>query len=98
MDRFTKYVLVVMLVAVAAIVVSTYIGVYVFGGSMETKYMAIIEEQAQELGLPFSHVVELGETGEYVGFTLAGAIGGFIIGYLIPPIFEQKTEKQRRAN
>lgn len=96
MDRFTKYALITMIAAIAFIVISTYIGVFVFGGSMETKYIVIIEEQAEELGLPFSHVVELGEVGEYIGFTIAGAVSGLIIGYLIPSIFEQNYRQLRR--
>jgi len=96
MDRFTKYALITMIAAVAIIIISTYVGVFVFGGSMETKYIVIIEEQAEELGLPFSHVVELGEEGEYIGFTVAGAVSGLIIGYLVPSIFERNYGQLRR--
>jgi hypothetical protein len=62
----------------------------VYGGEMETKYVTIIEEEAESQGLNFGHVIELGETGEYIGFTVAGAICGFIAGYLIPSVFEKK--------
>jgi len=97
-DRFTKYALLLMVAAVAAMMVATYVGVFIFGGEMETKYMSMIEEEAEKLGLNFSHVVELGEYGEYIGFTAAGAISGFIIGYLIPPIFEKPGRRRGVEN
>ncbi|MBC7130514.1 hypothetical protein H5T51_04765 [Candidatus Bathyarchaeota archaeon] len=93
MDRFTKYALMLMVAAVGAMIIATYIGVFIVGGEMETTYIVMIEEEAENLGLNFGHLVELGEEGEYIGFTAAGAISGFIIGYLIPPLFE-KTEKK----
>lgn len=68
MDMFTKYALLIMVVAVAAMVIATYVGVYVYGGNMETKYITMIEEEAEALGLNFGHLIELGETGEYIGF------------------------------
>ncbi len=90
-DKFTKYALITMTTIVAILLVSTYIGYLVFGSSIfETKYLTMIEDQARALGLVFGHVIELGETGEYVGLSLAGVISGFIIGYLFPAIFEQK--------
>src|SRR5512136_804323 len=90
-DKFTKYTLITMTTIVAILLVSTYVGYLVFGSSIfETKYLTVIEDQARALGLAFGHVIELGETGEYVGFSLAGVIAGFIIGYLFPAVFEQK--------
>jgi membrane protein DedA with SNARE-associated domain len=90
-DRFTKYALLTMFAIVAVLTVCTYVGYSVFGSSIfETKYLTVIEDQAKQLGLVFGHVIELGETGEYVGFTLAGVIAGFVIGYLIPLVFYQK--------
>ena len=95
MDKFTKYALITMIAIVAALMASTYIAFLIFGSSIfETRYIVVIEEQAKQLGLAFGHVVELGEMGEYVGFTIAGATSGFIIGYLIPSVFEQKGENQ----
>ena len=96
MDKFTKYAVMVMVAAVVAIVVSSYIGVFVFGGNMESRYIAMIEEQAEKLGLLFGHVIELSVEGEYVGFFIAGAVGGSIIGYLIPSVFEQNLAQSRR--
>lgn len=94
MDKFTKYTLLIMVVAVLGMIAATYVGVFIFGGSMETKYITIIEEHAEEVGVSFWHPVELGEEGEYVAFTLAGAAAGFVIGYLTPSVFG-KTEASR---
>lgn len=82
-----------MVTVVAAMIAAAYIGVFVFGGDMETAYISIIEEEAEKLGLSFGHPIELDETGEYIGFTVAGAISGFIIGYMIPVIFEKPKSK-----
>lgn len=98
MDKFTKYALLLMTASVAAMIIATYIGVFIFGGKMETKYVSIIEGEAENMGLSFGHLVELGEEGEYVGFAAAGAISGFIIGYLIPPIFENQKGKEASIN
>jgi ABC-type cobalt transport system substrate-binding protein len=87
MDRFTKYALLVMVMAVALMLLSTYLGVYLFGGTMETKYVKVIEDEAERLGVKYSHLIELRGEGEYVAFSIAGAVSGFIIGYLIPSIF-----------
>ena len=90
-DRFTKYALLTMFAIVTVLMVCTYVGYLVFGSSIfETKYLTVIEDQARQLGLTFGHIIELGETGEYIGFTLAGVIAGFVIGYLIPSVFYQK--------
>ncbi|MDW7971184.1 MAG: hypothetical protein RMI53_04935 [Nitrososphaerota archaeon] len=89
MDKFTKYVLLIMAISVIGMVAATYVGVFIFGGTMETKYISIIEEYAEKAGVSFWHPIELGEEGEYIAFTLAGATAGFIIGHLIPSIFEK---------
>ncbi|MCS7095778.1 MAG: hypothetical protein N3F10_02855 [Candidatus Bathyarchaeota archaeon] len=99
MDKFTKYVLLIMAVSIFGMVAATYIGVFVFGGDMETKYITMIEEHAEELGVSFWHPVELSEEGEYLAFTLAGAVAGFVIGYLIPPLFEKpKSAEEGKAS
>jgi hypothetical protein len=96
-DKFTKYALITMSAIVTGLIVSTYIAFIIFGSSIfETRYIVVIEEQAKQLGLAFGHVVELGEMGEYVGFFIAGALSGLIIGYLIPSIFETSHRQVRR--
>jgi len=92
-DKFTKYALATMFAIVAALVVNAYVGVVVFGGNMETGYIKIIEGEAEQQGLTPSHVVELDEVGEYISFFIAGAAGGFLVGWLIPTISEQTRRK-----
>jgi hypothetical protein len=93
MDTFTKYALILMTAIVAAMIVSTYVGYIVFGSSIfETRYLTVIEDSARQLGVTIGHPIELGIEGEFIGFTLAGVISGFIIGYLIPSVFGQKEK------
>ena len=94
MDKFTKYTLITMTAIVAAMLVSTYVGYTVFGSSIfETRYLTVIEDSAKQLGLVIGHPIELDIEGEFVGFTLAGVIAGFIIGYLLPSVFGQTEVK-----
>lgn len=98
MDKFTKYAFLVMVVIVVAMVISTYIGIFVVGGSMETTYISIMEEAAKELGLSYGHLIELDEVGEYIAFTIAGAVSGFVVGYLIPVVFEKPKPMKGEEN
>jgi hypothetical protein len=94
-DKFTKYALITMTVIVVAMLVSTYVGYIMFGPSIfETRYLTVIEDQAMKFGRSFGWVVQLGVTGEYIGFTLAGVVAGLVIGYLIPTVFENEGEKK----
>jgi hypothetical protein len=95
LDKFAKYALAIMATIVAVLIISTYIGYQIFGPSiLETKYLTVIEDQARQFGLTFGHVIELGEMGEYIGFTIAGVVSGFAIGYLFPSVFESKEESK----
>ena len=93
MDKFTKYALITMTGIVAVMIVSTYVGYITFGESIfETRYLTVIEDSAKQLGLAVGHPIELGIEGEFIGFTLAGVIAGFVMGYLIPSVFSQKEK------
>lgn len=98
MDRFTKYVLLIMTTSVVSMIVATYIGVFIFEGDMETKYISIIEEYAKRAGVSFWHPIEFDEIGENIAFTLAGAITGLIVGYLTPSIFEKNKALRGELN
>ena len=94
MDKFTKYALMAMVAIVGSMLVTTYVGYTLFGSSIfNTRYITVMEEQAKQLGVTLHHPIELGVEGEYIGFTIAGAIAGFIIGYLFTAVFETKGEK-----
>ena len=92
MDKFIKYALLLMTAIVAAMLVSTYVGYMAFGSSIfDTRYLTVIEDSAKQLGLAIGHPIEIGIEGEFIGFTLAGVIAGFIIGYLIPSVFGKEA-------
>ena len=95
MDKFTKYALITMTVIVVVMLISTYVGYSLFGSSIfQTRYLTVMEDQARQFGRTFGWVVELGQTGEYIGFGFAGVVAGFIIGYLIPSVFYNEGEKK----
>jgi hypothetical protein len=33
--------------------------------------------------------------GEYIGFGMAGVVGGFIVGYVVPTAFGKNTPERR---
>jgi hypothetical protein len=93
MDKFTKYALLTMTAIVVVMLITTYVGYTLFGsGVFQTRYLTVIEDQARQLGLTIGHPIELGMEGEYIGFGLAGVAAGFVIGYLIPSVFDGKKE------
>jgi hypothetical protein len=93
MDRFTKYALLTMSVIVLVMVVGGYIG-YTVGGNAAT------DDIVNDLGgggttySPFTIEV-FGEEGEYVAFFIAGGVGGFIVGYIMPSLFNKNTPSGR---
>jgi hypothetical protein len=93
MEKLVKYSLITMTAVVVAMLVIMYVGYTVFGPSIfETRYLTVIEDQARALGITVGHPIELGMEGEYIGFGLAGVVAGFVIGYLIPSVFNGKQE------
>lgn len=93
MEKLVKYALIAMTAIVVAMLVLMYVGYTAFGQSIfETRYLRVMEDQARQLGIAIGHPIELGIEGEYVGFGLAGAVSGFVIGYLIPSVFGAKKE------
>jgi ABC-type cobalt transport system substrate-binding protein len=94
-DRFTKYALLAMTVIVAVMMVSAYVGTAVLGQEMGGTDASVNEAAGEsEPVLPFT-IGPLGENGEYLGFGMAGVVGGFIVGYMIPSIFGKNTPSRR---
>jgi hypothetical protein len=93
MDKFTKYVLIGLAVALLVMTVSAYVG-FMIGGNAAT------DDIVNDLGgggtvySPFT-VEALGEYGEYIGFFVVGSVGGFIVGYILPSVFNGKTASGR---
>jgi hypothetical protein len=89
MDKFTKYALITLFAILAIMTIGAYIG-YMMGGNAAT------DDIVNDLGgggtvySPFT-IDALGENGEYIGFFFAGAIGGFIVGYLLPSVMNKNT-------
>ena len=93
MEKLVKYSLITMTAVVVAMLVIMYVGYTLFGpGIFETRYLTVMEDQARQLGITLGHPVELGIEGEYIGFGFAGVVAGFVIGYLIPSVFNGKKE------
>lgn len=86
-----------MTVIVAVMMVLAYVGTAVLGQEMGGTDATVNENAGEsEPILPFT-IGPLGEMGEYIGFGMAGVIGGFIVGYFVPVIFN-KNEPSRREN
>ena len=97
MDRFTKYTLLTMAVIVSIMIVSAYVGTAILGQEMGGTDANVNEKAGEsEPILPFT-IGPLGEMGEYFGFGMAGVVGGFIVGYIVPSLFG-KNASSRREN
>ena len=95
MDKFTKYALLTMIVIVLIMTFGAYVGATIFRGSMEGTD-ATVNNMAGEsakswFGFPFT-ADAFGQMGEYIGFSLAGVMGGFIVGYCFPTIFSKDKD------
>jgi ABC-type cobalt transport system substrate-binding protein len=97
LDRFTKYALLTMSVIVSVMIVSAYVGTAVLGQGMGGTDATVNEKAGEsEPILPLT-IGPLGEMGEYIGFGMAGVVGGFIVGYIVPSLFG-KNASARREN
>ncbi len=83
-DKFTKYALITMTVMLAIMLVSTYVGVTIFGGKMAGTDSSVAR------GFSFLHYSMY---DEYVVFTIGGAVGGLLIGYLLPSVLKQTSKR-----
>ena len=93
MDKFYKYSIITIVAIVAICMAMGYVG-YIVGGNKAT------DDQVNNLGggghtySPFT-IEGFGENGEYIGFCAAGCVGGFIVGYIFPTLFGNKTSPRR---
>jgi hypothetical protein len=97
MDRFTKYALIAMILIVAVMTVSGYIG-YKVGGNAATddKVNAAASDSSTTVYYnPFT-IEHWGVTGEYLGFCAAGCAGGFIVGYIFPSVMSNSAISRRK--
>jgi hypothetical protein len=92
MDKLYKYATITMVSIVIACVVMGYIG-YQVGGNAATDDQADQQAGGGTSYNPFIiQNLGLGDTNEYIGFFAAGAVGGFLVGYIFPT-FMTKTAK-----
>jgi ABC-type cobalt transport system substrate-binding protein len=85
-DKFTKYALLTMTIIIAIMLVSTYVGVNVFGGKMGGTDSSVASGG-------FSFLTHYTMVDEYVVFTIGGAAGGLVVGYLLPSVFGQMSKR-----
>ena len=97
MDRFTKYALLSMILIVAIMTVSAYVGYFVGGNSStdDNVNSAASGSDTTVYYNPFT-IEYWGDNGEYVGFFLAGCFGGFLVGYLFPIVFKSNIASRRK--
>jgi cobalt/nickel transport system permease protein len=84
-DKFTKYALVTMAVILAIMLVLTYVGVNVFGGEMGGTDTSVASGS--------SLLIHYSRVDQYVAFTIGGAAGGLIVGYLLPTVLGQLSKR-----
>ena len=96
MDRFTKYALLVMVLIVAIMTVSAYVGYMVGGNGATDDYVnnAASGTSTTVYYNPFT-IEHWGVNGEYVGFFSAGCLGGLVVGYLFPVVIRSSVTRRR---
>jgi ABC-type cobalt transport system substrate-binding protein len=85
-DKFTKYALVTMTIIISVMLVSTYVGVNVFGGKMGGTDSSVASGG-------FSFLTHYTMVDEYLVFTIGGVAGGLIVGYLLPTVLGQLSKR-----
>ena len=97
MDKFYKYSIIAIVAIVVVCTVMGYIG-YQVGGNAATDDQADTQAGGGTAYSPFTvENLGLGENNEYVGFFIAGAVGGFFVGYIYPTfMLKSKVESGRK--
>jgi hypothetical protein len=95
MDRLYKYAMITMVAIVFVCVVMGYIG-YQVGGNAATDDQ--VDEQAGG-GTSYNPFIiqnlGFGDTNEYIGFFAAGAVGGFLVGYIFPTFIAKSAKVEQ---
>jgi hypothetical protein len=97
LDRFTEYALLAMVLIVAIMTVSAYVGYFVGGNAAtdDTVNSAASGSSTAVYYNPFT-IEHWGVHGEYVGFFSAGCLGGLLVGYLFPTVFKSSIGSRRK--
>lgn len=94
LDRFTKTALVLMIVITAIFLIGAYLG-YIGGHGMEGTD-AMVEEHAASTAANVEAVALIiaitDLVGESWGFTIAGIVAGFIVGYIWTGLFRGRED------
>ncbi len=96
MYKFTKYALIAMVVIAVVLLTMAYIG-YQVGGNKATDDQVNNKAGGGSTYSPFT-IEGFGENGEYVGFCIAGCVGGFLVGYIFPTFMLQSKTESRGKN
>ena len=96
MDKFNKIAIILIVVAVTAILVMAYVSWINDGSpsqlpSTDANVNAKAGSNGKTYYNPFT-IEYWGNTGENVGFTVVGCVGGLIGGYIYPTIFGKTPE------
>lgn len=84
-DKFTKYALITMTVILAIMLVLTYVGVNVFGSELGGTDTSVASGS--------SLLVHYSRVDQYIAFTIGGAAGGLVVGYLLPTVLGQLSKR-----
>ena len=98
MDKFTKYVLLGIVIVVAAMTASAYVSYQVGGNGATDDAVNTAARGGSTTDVyynPFT-VEPWGVHGEYVGFTAVGCFGGLVVGYLFSSVFEGNVASRRK--
>jgi hypothetical protein len=104
MDKFNKIAIILLIAAVTAIVIMSYVSYYYVdhAPSQLPSTDSSVNTKAGSNGTtyynPFT-IEHWGNTGENIGFTIVGCVGGLIGGYIYPTIFSksQKAGKEQKT-
>jgi hypothetical protein len=88
MDKFIKSYLIIGVAAVLVLLACAYVG-YLVGGNTATDDSVNAKASGSEETVYYSPftIEHWGDNGEYLGFFVAGCVGGFIVGFLSPIVF-----------